>query len=63
LEKIEEEFKLIEEYEWYEVEEVIFLVIDCVGNGILGFTASIEPYFAFYVHICFAAASAADPSA
>lgn len=63
MEEVEEEFELIEQHERDEVEEVVLLIIDCVGDSVGGFAASIQPYFAFHVHISFAAASAADQSA
>jgi hypothetical protein len=35
LEEVEKEFKLIEEYEWDEIEEIVLLVVKRVGDVIM----------------------------
>jgi hypothetical protein len=41
LEEIKEEFKLVEQNYWDEIEEIVFLVIYCIGNSIFGIGISI----------------------
>lgn len=62
MEEVEEEFELVEEYEGEEVEEVVFLVVDCVGNCIRGLTASIHPHLPLHVHLLPPTTPAAYPT-
>jgi hypothetical protein len=61
LEEIEEEFKLIEEHKGDEVDDIIFLVVDCVRNSIVGLGAAVQPNLPLDVHLLASAALAADP--
>lgn len=63
MEEVEEEFKLIEEDEWHEVEHVVLLVVDCIGDSIVGFGSAVQPHLPFYVHLLASAAPAANEAA
>ena len=59
LEKIKEQFELVEEYDWEEVQHIIFLVIDGVGDAVRGVGIAGEIDVALDVHVGSGAAIAA----
>lgn len=63
MEKVEEEFKLIEEHKWHEVEHIVLLVVDGIRNSIVWLGSAIQPDLALDVHLLASAAFAADPPA
>jgi hypothetical protein len=62
LEKVEEKFKLVEEDQREKVEHVVFLVIYCVGNCVVGLAATVEPHLSLDVHFFPSATATADPT-
>ena len=59
LEEIEEELELVEKDDWDEVNDIVFLIVDSIGDGVLGFSVAIQCHQSFHIHICFEAAGAA----
>ncbi len=63
MEEVEEKFELVEEHNWQKVYDVVLLVIDCVGDGILRLAPSLHPHLSLHSHVLVSAAAAQQPAA
>lgn len=43
LEEVKKELELIEQDNWNEIEEIVLLVVECIGNCVFGVGVSVQP--------------------